>query len=89
MDWGFYGRAEELRAVTQIVSRNRWYFAKMTGRRRIGKTPLIQKAIQTAGQRRLPHGYGRAGAVRGANLGPGALTPVDTRFQTIANASGH
>src|SRR5438876_839114 len=45
MDWGFYGRADELRAVTQIISRNRWYFAKMTGRRRIGKTTLIQKAI--------------------------------------------
>ena len=51
MDWGFYGRADELRAVTQIISRNRWYFAKMTGRRRIGKTTLIQKAIQAAGDR--------------------------------------
>jgi AAA+ ATPase superfamily predicted ATPase len=50
MDWGFYGRADELRAVTQIIRRNRWYFAKMTGRRRIGKTTLIQKAIQAAGE---------------------------------------
>ena len=31
MDWGFYGRTDELRAVTQIIARNRWYFAKMTG----------------------------------------------------------
>src|SRR5580693_516196 len=51
MDWGFYGRAEELRALTQILGRNRWYFAKMTGRRRIGKTTLIQKAIQASGDR--------------------------------------
>ena len=51
MDWGFYGRADELRALTQILGRNRWYFAKMTGRRRIGKTTLIQKAIQASGDR--------------------------------------
>ena len=46
--WGFYGRADELRLVAQIVSRNRWFFAKMTGRRRIGKTTLIQQAVQGA-----------------------------------------
>ena len=49
MPWGFYGRTEELRAVARIIGRDRWYFAKMTGRRRIGKTTLIQQAIQAAG----------------------------------------
>ncbi len=49
MPWGFYGRTEELRAVARIIGRNRWYFAKITGRRRIGKTTLIQKAIQAEG----------------------------------------
>jgi hypothetical protein len=51
MAWGFYGRTTELQAVTQILGRNRWYFAKITGRRRIGKTTLIQQAIQAAGPR--------------------------------------
>lgn len=51
MSWGFYGRNDELRKVTDILSRNRWFFAKLTGRRRIGKTTLIQQAIQAAGER--------------------------------------
>ena len=29
MPWGFYGRTEELPTVTEIISRNRWFFAKM------------------------------------------------------------
>lgn len=49
MRWGFYGRAQELSRLAQIISRKRWYFAKMTGRRRIGKTTLIQRAIHAAG----------------------------------------
>lgn len=51
MTWGFYGRNDELRNVADILARNRWFFAKMTGRRRIGKTTLIQRAIQRAGDR--------------------------------------
>lgn len=51
MPWGFYGRAAELRMATEIMGRNRWFFAKMTGRRRIGKTALIQHAIQSAGEK--------------------------------------
>lgn len=49
MVWGSYGRTHELRATTQILTRNRWFFAKITGRRRIGKTTLIQQAIRRAG----------------------------------------
>jgi uncharacterized protein len=51
MPWGFYGRADELRMTAEIIGRNRWFFPKMTGRRRIGKTTLIQQAIQSAGQK--------------------------------------
>jgi uncharacterized protein len=51
MAWGFYGRNRELSNVAQILSRNRWFFVKMTGRRRIGKTTLIQQAIQASGTR--------------------------------------
>ena len=49
MPWGLYGRTDELRITVEIIGRNRWFFVKMTGRRRIGKTTLIQHAIQTAG----------------------------------------
>jgi uncharacterized protein len=77
MEWGFYGRADELREVTQIISRNRWYFAKMTGRRRIGKTTLIQKAIQAAGNR--PVFY-----VQIPDSGPaGVLSAVDDAMATF------
>lgn len=49
MPWEFYGRNEELRSISQILARKRWFFAKMTGRRRIGKTTLVQRAVQAVG----------------------------------------
>jgi uncharacterized protein len=48
-DWKFYGRREQLADLERILRRNRWFFAKVTGRRRIGKTTLIQKAMQEIG----------------------------------------
>jgi hypothetical protein len=48
-DWRFYGRLTELNQLRQILARNRWFFVKVTGRRRIGKTTLIQNAL-TSGQ---------------------------------------
>jgi hypothetical protein len=51
--WKFYGRKEQLSQLTAMLSRNRWFFAKVTGRRRIGKTTLIQQALQTSGVGRL------------------------------------
>jgi len=45
-DWKFYGRKEQLAELERILDRKRWFFAKVTGRRRIGKTSLIQRAIQ-------------------------------------------
>ncbi len=48
-DWKFYGRAEQLADLERILGRQRWFFAKVTGRRRIGKTTLIQRAIQEIG----------------------------------------
>src|SRR5665213_2104989 len=44
--WKFYGRHDQLAVLTQILDRKRWFFAKVTGRRRIGKTTLIQQALQ-------------------------------------------
>lgn len=48
--WGFYGRARELGALEEILRRRRWFFARITGRRRIGKTTLIQQALKRAGR---------------------------------------
>ena len=48
-EWRFYGRTTELDALTTILRRNRWFFAKITGRRRIGKTTLVQQAITARG----------------------------------------
>lgn len=45
-DWEFYGRKEQLAALKQMLDRKRWFFAKVTGRRRIGKTTLIQHAME-------------------------------------------
>jgi AAA+ ATPase superfamily predicted ATPase len=48
-DWKFYGRREQLADLERILDRKRWFFAKVTGRRRIGKTTLIQRAMQEIG----------------------------------------
>ena len=48
-EWRFYGRSTELDALTGILNRRRWFFAKITGRRRIGKTTLVQQAIVARG----------------------------------------
>jgi AAA+ ATPase superfamily predicted ATPase len=53
MAWGFYGRSSELMALDAILRRGRWFFARITGRRRIGKTTLIQHALNTVGARSL------------------------------------
>lgn len=45
-DWGFYGRRTELESLRDVLSRRRWFFLKISGRRRIGKTSLVQQALQ-------------------------------------------
>lgn len=52
-EWGFYGRREELSKLTGILSRGRWFFVKMSGRRRIGKTSLVQQALQPSQRDRV------------------------------------
>lgn len=49
VDWAFYGRQTELRQLQEILSRRRWFFLQISGRRRIGKTTLIQQALRAAG----------------------------------------
>lgn len=40
-DWDFYGRAEPLAELRRIVESGRWFFCRIEGRRRIGKTSLL------------------------------------------------
>lgn len=51
MTWGFYGRRAELAQLRAILERDRWFFARITGRRRIGKTTLIQHALEQTNSR--------------------------------------
>lgn len=48
--WGFYGRQQELSQLRTILSRQRWFFVQIAGRRRIGKTSLIQQALKQTGR---------------------------------------
>jgi uncharacterized protein len=43
--WDFYGRRAELSQLRAILERRRWFFLQISGRRRIGKTTLIQAAL--------------------------------------------
>lgn len=47
--WSFYGRRAELQQMQRILERRRWFFLQISGRRRIGKTALIQEALKGAG----------------------------------------
>ncbi len=42
MDWALYGRVEPLASLRQILAARRWFFARIEGRRRIGKTSLLR-----------------------------------------------
>ncbi|MEI8397375.1 MAG: ATP-binding protein [Rhodospirillaceae bacterium] len=50
--WGFYGRSVEQAEIEKILDSGRWFFCAISGRRRIGKTRLIQEAL-----RRRPGAY--------------------------------
>jgi AAA+ ATPase superfamily predicted ATPase len=45
MVWGFYGRSAEQEQLAAILARPRFSFVQVTGRRRIGKTALVQRAL--------------------------------------------
>lgn len=51
--WGFYGRRQELEELREILRRRRWFFLKVSGRRRIGKTSLVQQALRAEGRDRI------------------------------------
>ena len=45
--WGFYGRHEELGGLVRALRADRWFFGAIRGRRRVGKTELAHRALDT------------------------------------------
>lgn len=43
MRWDFYGRQDKLATLRQLLDSGRWFFARVQGRRRIGKTELLKQ----------------------------------------------
>jgi AAA+ ATPase superfamily predicted ATPase len=52
-NWLFYGRAHEVEALRALLGRDRWFFVRVTGRRRIGKTALVRQALRGSGRERV------------------------------------
>lgn len=46
-EWKFYGRTEALSELNRIVSAGRWFFCRIEGRRRIGKTSLLSQLVKS------------------------------------------
>lgn len=42
-EWNFYGRTEPLAELRRIIAAGRWFFCRIEGRRRIGKTSLLSE----------------------------------------------
>lgn len=43
MQWDFYGRRDELATLRKLLENQRWFFVRVQGRRRIGKTELLKQ----------------------------------------------
>lgn len=46
-EWRFYGRQREQAQIHRILSTGRWFFCAVSGRRRIGKTALLQNVLKS------------------------------------------
>lgn len=44
--WKFYGRGEELGSLLKRLRSDEWFFGSISGRRRIGKTALVEQALE-------------------------------------------
>jgi hypothetical protein len=53
MSWNFYGRRRELTELSKVLDRGRFFFVRVTGRRRIGKTTLVRQALQASGRQKV------------------------------------
>lgn len=45
-DWNFYGRSKELEDIENILKRKQFFFCQISGRRRIGKTALLEHILR-------------------------------------------
>ena len=54
-DWGFYGRSDQLGKLREVLTRGRFFFLKIAGRRRIGKTSLVQQALELERREKLAY----------------------------------
>ncbi len=46
-DWSFYGRDAPLAQLRKILGSARWFFCRISGRRRIGKTTLLRELARS------------------------------------------
>lgn len=52
-EWRFYGRRRERAELAEALGRGRWFFLQISGRRRIGKTRLVQELLQPERRERV------------------------------------
>ena len=91
-EWGFYGRRRERSELEQVLNRGRWFFLQISGRRRIGKTRLVQEWLQPEQRERVLYiqipDSDPAGVVSTArdfmeNFGVGERLPHDLRSLAV------
>jgi AAA+ ATPase superfamily predicted ATPase len=51
--WSFYGRDAELATLSRLFTSPQFFFLRVTGRRRIGKTTLVLEALRRSGRERV------------------------------------
>jgi uncharacterized protein len=90
--WGFYGRKRERMELANVLGRGRWFFLQISGRRRIGKTRLVQELLQAERREHVLYiqipDSDPAGVVSTArdfmeNFGVGAPLPHDLRSLAV------
>ena len=80
--WDFYGRSPELDKLTAILRRDRWFFVKITGRRRIGKTTLVREALARSGRHDVLY-------VQIPDSDPAGVVATVRDFYDLFGVSGH
>ncbi len=93
--WSFYGRETELAALAELLAARRFFFLRVGGRRRIGKTTLVLHALRQSGRQRIAYIHipdaDPAGVVLGAreHLRMSGVAETDfTDLFTLASALG-
>jgi uncharacterized protein len=91
-DWNFYGRRDELEKLRSVFERGRWFFVKITGRRRIGKTTLVRQALEGVAGRSVYYvqfpDSGEAGVISAVNDALETFKVPPERYPRPFNMSG-